>query len=55
MSTKTGATEPQIARISLYFSLLAGNLGRRPVRVGLRPQPVGGLGTLFQLFAPKVR
>jgi hypothetical protein len=28
-----------ISRISLYFSLLAGNLGRRPVRNGLRRQP----------------
>ena len=27
-----------ISRISLYFSLLAGNLGRRPVRNGLRRQ-----------------
>ena len=43
------ANPPQISipnsrksQISLYFSLLSGNLGRRPVRIGLRRQPVSG-------------
>ena len=27
-------------QISLYFSLLAGNLERRPVRIGLGRQPI---------------
>jgi hypothetical protein len=34
-----GAQTPTSRGISLYFSLLAGNLRRRPVREGLRPQP----------------
>jgi hypothetical protein len=31
-------------QFSLFISLLAGNLGQRPVRVGLRRQPVRSLG-----------
>jgi RHS repeat-associated protein len=34
-----GAAMASVSRISLYFSLLAGNLGRRLVRTGLRRQP----------------
>jgi len=31
--------QPRVSQISLYFSLLAGNSGRRPVRTRLRRQP----------------
>jgi hypothetical protein len=33
------AARARVSQISLYFSLLAGNLGWRPVRYGLRRQP----------------
>ena len=35
----------QISKISLYFSLLAGNSGRRPVRTRLRRQPTSTVST----------
>ena len=50
-----------VSRISLYFSLLAGNLGRRPVRHGLRRQAGSlvrtSLGNLFvtALAQPSVK
>ena len=41
-------------QISLYFSLLAGNLERRPVRIGLRRQPPSpGSRDIHHNFAKK--
>src|ERR1700688_2533541 len=37
--TNADAARAWISQISLYFSLIAGNLRQRPVRIGLRRQP----------------
>jgi hypothetical protein len=45
ISTKSGSAEGRVAQISLYFSLLAGNLRRRLVRSALRRQPASAVSS----------
>ena len=47
--TKITAAQVPFSRISLYFSLLAGILGRRPVRDGLGRQPEYQWVSLFRI------